>query len=222
MRRRAWIALVVVLALVVLLVPGAGGRALRLALGPGLVASLAGSFVGWVVAGVGYWMGDRVERFLTRSGVALLALPAVALGPLLAHGGLAGVLGALVWMRVWQAAVLLTGQTRALGTSRFVEAAEALGAGRGRIYLRQFSPWLLPATLALGMEGAVLVIPFDLLFGLIGAGSAGLGTPVAEALRHDDRGPLVAASVASVVVAISLVTLAARVRRWASRHEGEG
>ena len=213
---------VVAVGLVVGLTPGEGGQTLRLALGPGLGTTLVGASLGWVLAGVGHLTGDPLHRLTSRTAVALLALPPLALGPLLARSSLPGLLGALLWMRTWQSAVLLLEQARALGSERFVEAAVALGARPGRIYWRQLGPWLLPSALALGIEGAVLVAPLELMFGLVGSGSAQLGAPVAAALERGDRGPLLAASAASAVVAMALMTLAGRVRRWASNHEDEG
>ena len=135
----------------------------RISLGVGALAVLISTVLGLAVGAIaGVWSGMPRHVLLAVTDFAL-ALPRVVLLLLLAAlwqpsaALVIVVLGVTGWMSV---ARLVYGESRAVMARAYVDGAQALGAGRGRVLLRHvlpnaFTPALVAA--ALGFGNAIML-----------------------------------------------------------------
>lgn len=192
---------------------------LRLVLGLGLVSSFLGVAAGWLVAWTAYAAGVSPVRWASRGGEVVLALPwlwflALAFQTWRAEGRffLGFALLQLVRSTLW-----FLGAAQALEVEPYIEGARAIGARRGRIFLRHLGPWLLPMAARLVAEGAAAVVPLDLLLSLVGVGS-GLQAELARAaLEGQRRGDLWLTCVLAAALGALLLVLPERLGRPWSR-----
>jgi peptide/nickel transport system permease protein len=111
------------------------------------LAALSLFFIGGIVGLVSGYLGGTVDAVLMRLVDVLLSVPGLPLliliSSLYAPGpvGLAFVLAAVGWAGI---ARLFRGETLALRSRDYVEAARALGASNPRIVLRHIVPNLIP------------------------------------------------------------------------------
>ena len=135
----------------------------RISLGVGALAVLISTLLGLAVGTVaGVWRGAPRHMLLAVTDFAL-ALPRVVLLLLLAAlwqpsaALVIVVLGVTGWMSV---ARLVYGESRAVMAHAYVDGAQALGAGRGRVLLRHVLPNALTPALvaaALGFGNAIML-----------------------------------------------------------------
>lgn len=210
--------------------PRGGGALLVVAFRRGSVGAPAGARagVGVVFPGgrcglVGGLDGLRCGRLAGALGLAggevVLALPwlwflALAFQTWRAEGRffLGFALLQLVRSTLW-----FLGAAQALEVEPYIEGARAIGARRGRIFLRHLGPWLLPMAARLVAEGAAAVVPLDLLLSLVGVGS-GLQAELARAaLEGQRRGDLWLTCVLAAALGALLLVLPERLGRPWSR-----
>jgi len=134
----------------------------RISLGVGAAAVALSLAVGVSLGAVAGWAGGWIDEGIARLIDVLLAFPglllaialAAVLGPSVRNVVLA--LGVLGWTGY---ARLARAEIAALRRREFVEAAEALGAGPGRIVVRHLLPLAAPALLVqatFGLGGAIV------------------------------------------------------------------
>ncbi len=111
------------------------------------IAILLGTLVGVVAGYAGGWVDAALMRLvdvvLVIPFLPLMILLAAYLGPGLIN--IIGVIAALIWARP---ARVIRSQVLSLKHSAYIEAAEALGAGFGRVLFRHVLPGVLPLALA--------------------------------------------------------------------------
>jgi peptide/nickel transport system permease protein len=138
----------------------AGGR---ISLAVGLAGALAATGLGTVVGALAGYFRGWVDELLMRLTDVMLSIPALPL--VLVVSGLVRpsppllvlVIAALIWMAP---ARLARGQVISIAGRDFVAAAQALGAGRGRVILRHILPSALgPITVSatIAVSGAIML-----------------------------------------------------------------
>lgn len=143
--------------------------AIFIAVVPNLLALLLATVVG-TVAGT---FGGLVEAVLMRVTEMAMVLPTflLALALLTVLGpGLGVVVGALVLVSWTYPARVVYGETLRLRETAFVEAARALGAGRGRIILRHIVPQLSVLLLIYFTLNAATMVLLEAGLGFLGFG----------------------------------------------------
>lgn len=143
--------------------------AIFIAVVPNALALLLATAVG-TVAGV---FGGPWETILMRVTETMMVLPTflLALALLAVLGpGLGVVVGVLVLVSWTYPARVVYGETLQLRETAFVEAARALGAGRGRIILRHVVPQLGPLLLIYFTLNAATMVLIEAGLGFLGFG----------------------------------------------------
>lgn len=148
-----------------------GTRAtLTIGLGAVALATLLGLAVGATAGFFGGWV-DGVLMRLTDTFMAfpaiLLALAMAAVLPQRTIPTLVFVIGFINWTA---AARILRSETLSLRQRLYVEAAQVLGAGSGRLFFRHVLPHLAPTLLVVASLGAAATILLDTGLSFLGIG----------------------------------------------------
>ncbi|HJQ83480.1 MAG TPA: ABC transporter permease, partial [Candidatus Binatia bacterium] len=127
---------------------------------------LVGAAAGWAGGWLDEALGRTIDVLLAFPGLLLAIALAAVLGP--GVGNLVVALGALGWTGY---ARLARGEIAALRRRDFVAAAEALGAGPGRIVLRHLLPLALPVLVVQATFGMASAIVAEASLSFLGLGA---------------------------------------------------
>lgn len=176
------------------------------------VAAVIGSAVG-LAAGSGAGIIGRSLQRLINLGLALPRI-IVLLVVLAAVGRIPpALLGVVLGLTGWPAvARLVRGEALRLANAPFVAAAQALGASRARMMLREIFPGTIPAVLVATTLGVADAILLEAGLSFIGVGvrapEPSLGGMILEARDHLANAPwLMLAPCLALVIATSAATL---------------
>lgn len=204
-----------------------GWSVLWMSVAASLLAALAGTFVGILVA----WMGGVANRLVDWINDVLLAFPMIVLAALLvAMVGRSPQLIVGIVALGWMPTVIRLSRSIALATIRqeFVAVAELLGTPRLRILLHEVLPNIVTPLIV--QAGALLTWSVSVIAGLNFLGF-GIEPPTADwgLMVNENRGGLLIAPWATVapVILIGLFALATNVLADAvndeiGRKKGEG
>jgi peptide/nickel transport system permease protein len=133
------------------------------------ISAVFGTLIG-ILAG---WFRGNLERLLMRIVDVQLALPAIVFAVLLAAIFGASLRNVIVLIVVWSwsgYARIVRGEVLSLRERDFVRAAQATGAGNGRILLRHLAPNVVNSVVVLATLDVASVILFEAALSFLGVG----------------------------------------------------
>lgn len=139
----------------------------------GVIANGLAVLIGVLVGATGGFLGGMAGRAIMRFTDVMMAFPvlllAIALTAILKPSIwiVALVIALLNWVGV---ARVVYGQVVSLREREFVEAAQALGASRGRVLLRHVLPHLIPTALVWGSLGLSTTVLLEATLSFLGVG----------------------------------------------------
>ncbi|MCA9838296.1 MAG: ABC transporter permease [Trueperaceae bacterium] len=145
----------------------------RISLLVGLIANGAALLIGTLLGSLAGYFGGALAKIIMRFTDIMMAFPAlllaIALSAILRPSLwiVAMVIALVNWVQV---ARVVYAQTLSLAESEFVTAANALGAGNGRIMFRHLFPHLLPTMLVYGTLGISTTVLLEATLSFLGVG----------------------------------------------------
>lgn len=139
----------------------------------GIVANGFAVLIGTILGVTAGYMKGFVGAAIMRFTDLMMAFPALLLGIALAAllkpslFIVALVIALVNWVQI---ARVIYAQTLALSEREFIEAAQALGAGPGRILIRHLLPHLVPTVLVYGTLGIATTVLYEATLSFLGVG----------------------------------------------------
>jgi peptide/nickel transport system permease protein len=147
----------------------------RISLPAGIIVVLGAGAFGCLIGAIAGYLGGPIDSIVMRLSDAILAFPSIILAmTITAVRGGAGLENALIGIAfvLWpEYARLMRGQVLSIRANDYVQAAESLGASRGRILLRHILPSTDAPVIVKGTldVGSVIVLTAGLSFIGLGA-----------------------------------------------------
>lgn len=145
----------------------------RFSLGVGLIAAVNAGVIGVLLGAVAGLAGGWIDRIITSIVTVNMAIPGIVVGIVITAALGQGLLNLIIILLIggWIIyARIVRLQALALGRSEFVEAANALGAGRMHVLRRHLFPNLVPTIMVLFAQGIASVMVYEATLTYLGLG----------------------------------------------------
>jgi peptide/nickel transport system permease protein len=145
----------------------------RVSLSVGLISMVVALVAGLLVGGLAGYLRGAVETILMRLVDAFMAIPAffLILAELAVFGSSPPVVILVVGLSFWgQMARVVFAESLKMRQREFIEAAQALGASRTRVFFRHLLPQVVPSAIVLGTLGVGWSILTEAALSFLGLG----------------------------------------------------